>query len=103
MAIWPYSYWLLLYHCTLFNCTETYNFPPFPALGKEDDHNGSSEKRFCRLLQQLSAYGLSAPGSPEALEASNLCGHLAIQFSVVEEEYLSIMGGGSRWHLTSRS
>ena len=42
-------------------------------------------------------------GAPEALEASNLCGHLAIQFSVVEEEYLSIMGGGSRWHLTSRS
>lgn len=39
------------------------------------------------LEKMVEEHGL---GSPEAVEASNLCGLLALRFSEAEEEYLSL-------------
>lgn len=39
------------------------------------------------LEKQVEEHGL---GSPEAVEASNLCGLLALRFSKAEEEYLAL-------------
>lgn len=62
-------------------------------------------KRILELGQQLSTLGVEfrlaqlglekmveehGLGSPEAVEASDLCGVLALRFSEAEEEYLSL-------------